>query len=527
MDLTLDATCPDCDGREIVIPSVLDEAVTRLRKIMDSGPGADMSLDQSHSTAETKVRRVLALFRAGVLPGGSLLLVGDDDLISVALLVVGEILGAPLVTRLGVVDVSSKILGYIREVTSQFDVRVETVRQDLRDPLADKLLGQFDAAMTDPPYTTEGARLFLSRAIEGLRPGAGRSIFFSFGSKGPTEMFEVQQEIMRLGLVTYSLIRNFNEYKGSGILGGTGFMQQLLTTHETKSSLKTSRYDGPLYTRDKRSRKRTYECVACGAIWAVGPGARWPSVGALRDNGCPECGGGPFKPGRLVAETSEEPASPAVTVPSNLVSWPHAEGVPPVRLTASSAPETLVASREGTEFAAYSEITDDILRDLSIKAAPYVVRPAGEADLDAIADFEVTIARNAFREDAVDNPERHRVRIARAMAKSRSGMYVACRPTEDGEQVVGWLWIALNQNSLTGAWFANFRSLATSPIEQQSEVAELLVATGLRYVANHDVQEVVGRTFIGNLAMRVLYRRFGFSPTHLKMERKLPVAGAQ
>ncbi|WP_420876596.1 MarR family transcriptional regulator, partial [Streptomyces griseoruber] len=64
MDLTLDATCRTCDGRELVIPEVLDEAVRRLRALMESGPAADMAIDQSHCTAETKVRRVLALLTA-------------------------------------------------------------------------------------------------------------------------------------------------------------------------------------------------------------------------------------------------------------------------------------------------------------------------------------------------------------------------------------------------------------------------------------------------------------------------------
>jgi predicted methyltransferase len=49
----------------------------------------------------------------------------------------------------------------------------------------------FDLVMTDPPYTPEGARLFLSRAVEGLRPGPGWSIAFSFGPKpGSTDEFQ-------------------------------------------------------------------------------------------------------------------------------------------------------------------------------------------------------------------------------------------------------------------------------------------------------------------------------------------------
>ncbi|MCF4138380.1 bis-aminopropyl spermidine synthase family protein [Streptomyces sp. Tue 6430] len=308
MDLTLDATCGTCEGRELVIPSVLDEAVRRLRALMESGPAADMTIDQSHCTPETKVRRVLALLAAGALPGGSLLLIGDDDLVSLAVAVVGDVLGAPIVERVTVVDISPEILAYIRKVSAGLGTPVETVEHDLRRPLPAGLHDGFDVAMTDPPYTPEGAGLFLSRAVEGLRPGPAHSIFFSFGGKSPDEMLEVQREIMALGLVTHGYIRNFNEYEGSGILGGVGFFQHLLTTTSTAS--RQSAYEGPLYTGDKRTRQREYECVACGARLRVGPGARWTSVAALRTDGCPQCGQGPFRPA-----ASSRPTSPKTRRP--------------------------------------------------------------------------------------------------------------------------------------------------------------------------------------------------------------------
>ncbi|MGC5342974.1 GNAT family N-acetyltransferase [Streptomyces sp. DT171] len=494
MDLSLDATCLDCGGREIVIPPVLDEAVRRLAEIMETGPGADMALDQSRCTPETKVRRVLALLRAGVLPGGSLLLVGDDDMVSLAVAVVGDVLGSPLVERLTVLDISPEILGHINEVAAGHEIRIDTVEHDLRRPIPDHLRDQFDVAMTDPPYTPEGARLFLSRAVEGLRPGAAHSVFFSFGAKNPNEMLEVQREILSLGLVTNGFIHNFNEYEGSGILGGSGFFQHLLTTSATESPLEAE-YGGPLYTRDKRSRQREYECVSCQARFPVGPGAEWTSVGALRANGCPRCGGGPFKPRQLVSmtEPGESPApeaAPPVASPESAPSAPAVpvQSLPPVRENARGA--------DG-----------------------FVVRSAGSDDLDTIASFETEIAKVSFGDDAIDDPQRHRARLGRAMQKSRAGMYVACDPSG---AVVGWLWMSINKNTMTSDQYANVRSLAVSPVERRTEVAELLIATGLDFADEHQVGEVTGRVYSGNLPMRALYEKFGFDVTHMAMRLRLP-----
>ncbi|MET8162901.1 GNAT family N-acetyltransferase [Streptomyces sp. NPDC005329] len=532
MDLSLDATCTTCDGRELVIPDVLDQAVRRLRALMESGPAADMAIDQSHCTAETKVRRVLALLTAGTLPGGSLLLIGDDDLVSLAVAVVGDVLGAPIVDRVTVVDISPEILDYIQKVSAGLGTRVETVQHDLRLPLPAELHGQHDVAMTDPPYTAEGARLFLSRAVEGLRPGPAHSVFFSFGGKSPDEMLEVQREIMGLGLVTNGFIRNFNEYEGSGILGGVGFFQHLLTTTSTAPTHE-GEFSGPLYTGDKRTRQREYTCVACDARLRVGPGARWTSVAALRDEGCPNCGKGPFRPGRLVpADDPTTPAGPPAEQPSaQAPQSPQVQQSPPVqqapavgatpaavRNPAAPAPASTPATPVGRTVGWRPPAGEDRAA-LAGRARPYVTRQADERDLPAIGRFEAEIARVSFGEDAIDDPARWESRLGRAMEKSKEGMIVADGP---GEEPVGWCWVSINQNAMTGDRYANFRSLAVSPVDNRSDVAELLLTAGLEFCLANGITEVVGRVHVGNVPMRTVYRKFGFDPTSLSMKLFLP-----
>ncbi|OQR65061.1 putative methyltransferase [Streptomyces maremycinicus] len=536
MDLSLDATCTTCDGRELVIPDVLDAAVRRLRALMESGPAADMAIDQSHCTAETKVRRVLALLTAGALPGGSLLLIGDDDLVSLAVAVVGDVLGGPIVERVTVVDISPEILDYIQKVSAGLGTRIETVRHDLRLPLPAELHAQHDVAMTDPPYTPEGARLFLSRAVEGLRPGPAHSVFFSFGGKSPDEMLEVQREIMGLGLVTNGFVRNFNEYEGSGILGGVGFFQHLLTTTSTAPSHE-GEFSGPLYTGDKRTRQREYTCVACDARFRVGPGARWTAVAALREEGCPNCGKGPFRPGRLVAAEDPTPPATAAPVPSPAPAPAPAVAPAPVvapapapaAAPASAAPASTPAPVPAPAAPAGRTVgwrppADEDRAGLAERSRPYVARQADERDLPAIGRFEAEIARVSFGEDAIDDPARWETRLGRAMEKSREGMIVAGGP---GEEPVGWCWVSINQNAMTGDRYANFRSLAVSPVDNRSDVAELLLTAGLEFCLAKGITEVVGRVHVGNVPMRTVYRKFGFDPTSLSMKLFLPEGAAK
>jgi predicted methyltransferase/DNA-directed RNA polymerase subunit RPC12/RpoP len=306
-DAGMDPTCTCCAGQGIQIPDELAPVVARLDDIMSAAPAVDMTLDQSHCTAETKVRRVLLMIRYGILPGPNLLLVGDDDLIGIAVALVSGALGRPLVQHLGIVDISTDVLDFSQDHLSDLGQRVDLVQQDLRQTLDERLTGRYEVAMTDPPYTVEGARLFLSRAVEGLRTGAGRSIIFSFGRKGPDEALAVQQAIGELGLTVEAMHRDFNEYRGAGVIGSRSDLRYLGSTDQSRAAI-TGDYRGLLYTADKRAADREFRCLDCGAQYIVGPGGQWPYIAALKEAGCPRCGGSRFRPLQLVRPEDRGPA---------------------------------------------------------------------------------------------------------------------------------------------------------------------------------------------------------------------------
>jgi GNAT superfamily N-acetyltransferase len=83
---------------------------------------------------------------------------------------------------------------------------------------------------------------------------------------------------------------------------------------------------------------------------------------------------------------------------------------------------------------------------------------------------------------------------------------------------VGWAWLSGRTNSLTGARYGNFRSLATADIPGRAEAAELLMAAVLRAADEAGYTHLTGKTHARNLGMRALYRKFGFEATHLTME---------
>jgi predicted methyltransferase len=288
----LAAACPTCARREIVVPPQLSEAVRELAALADACPPARVEIDQTHCTVETKVRRVLAMYEAGALVGRRVLLLGDDDLTSLALRQVVDQLGLGGTVRgLVIVDVDRAVLEYLRRGLRGASFPVECVQHDLREPLPRALRGTAETVFTDPPYTSPGAELFLSRAAEAAALHA--QVFLAFGPRRPSETLALQRTIAALGLTVRSLVRNFNEYLGAGALGGTSHLYELATTDEVRS-LVTGRYDGPLYTEDFRQPTRSYRCQVCRTSMLVGRGQRWETVVALKRDGCPQCGGTSF-----------------------------------------------------------------------------------------------------------------------------------------------------------------------------------------------------------------------------------------
>ncbi len=287
-----DVTCAECGGLGCCVPAELAGLAEVLERVADGAPQARPDLDQTHCTVATKLLRVLRMHDAGALDHKDIILLGDDDLVAVAITRFAELTGL----RLGsvtVVDTDPAVLGWIGSQAPPGSVRL--VEHDLREPLPDDLTGAFDVACTDPPYTVMGAELFLSRAVAALRDRPGGQVFFSFGARRPAEMLQTQRLIAELGLVLRSLTPNFNSYMGAGILAGSSHLYHLRTTDQA-APLVEGAYQGPLYTADGRGeRLRPYRCASCGSVYQVGK-PPWSTIAELKAATCASCGGSTFRP---------------------------------------------------------------------------------------------------------------------------------------------------------------------------------------------------------------------------------------
>jgi L-amino acid N-acyltransferase YncA len=165
----------------------------------------------------------------------------------------------------------------------------------------------------------------------------------------------------------------------------------------------------------------------------------------------------------------------------------------------------------------------------------YLIRQATAEDLDAIAGFEVEIAQTSFGDDAITDTSLHRKRVAGALGAAGEVTLVAVARPEPGTAPeaaagapVGWAWLSGRTNSLTGARYGNFRSLAVADVPGRSQIGELLLAAVLQAARAAGMRQLTGKVHARNTGMRALYRKFGFEATHLTMEKRdLDAAGRE
>ncbi|HLE49424.1 MAG TPA: bis-aminopropyl spermidine synthase family protein [Patescibacteria group bacterium] len=217
-----------------------------LNKYIDKRPEPVRGYDQFLATAETTARRSQILNWFEDVAGKRILLLGDDDFTSVA------IANTKKASAITVLDIDDRILENINVISKKEKFKIETARYDVKKSLPEKYQGKYDVVFTDPPYTTEGMKLFISRAIECLDPqNQAARIYFCYGNsdRAKERFVSVHGAITSMGLMVRWVFDKFNRYNKAESIGNTSSLYVCDVTQLTKPLIKQN-YAGKIYTAD-------------------------------------------------------------------------------------------------------------------------------------------------------------------------------------------------------------------------------------------------------------------------------------
>ena len=282
----LDAACPHCGGSAVAIGPGLQGELRLLRGLAEARPPVDWALDQSHATPATSLRRALLLHERGDLEGRSIIFMGDDDATSLAAGLLLRKSGGR--AQLTVLEYDQRLVQFLGRSAEPLCPSYTVHAFDLLWRLPESIQGRHDVALCDPPYTLPGLKLFVSRAIDALRPGAGRRIYLSYPRKSPDEALAAQRWLAERGLLVREAIRGFNRYHGASILANQSDMLLLETTSATSPDPGAEALSD-IYTYSHRTRESRYRCRSCGLEHTVGPRRDFVTIQDLKAAGCPGC----------------------------------------------------------------------------------------------------------------------------------------------------------------------------------------------------------------------------------------------
>ena len=141
------------------------------------------------------------------MKGKDILVLGDDDLVSIVLGLSG------LPKSITVVEIDKRLTGFIRETGEKYGFEVNVNDFDLRKPLPEIHVKRYDTFFTDPPETIRAADAFLGRGISALKePGSAGYFGFTRREASLTKWYDLQRLLLGYGIVITDIIHNFSEY---------------------------------------------------------------------------------------------------------------------------------------------------------------------------------------------------------------------------------------------------------------------------------------------------------------------------
>jgi N4-bis(aminopropyl)spermidine synthase len=222
-------------------------------------------LDHVSATPLTCLKRAIFLAKNYELGGATILLLGDHDLTSLALVQV-----APEVA-ITVVDSDERVLDYIETVSAQHGWTIRTLFADLRLGLPRSVMASCDLVFTDPPYTPEGMRLFLARGLESLRPTSSARLLccYGFSERHPALGLKVQSVLYDLRLATEGVLPHFNRYRGAEAIASSAALYICRPTRRSLPAAQALRVDPRIYTQGKSAAETTMTALPHGVVDTV------------------------------------------------------------------------------------------------------------------------------------------------------------------------------------------------------------------------------------------------------------------
>ncbi|MGB9749396.1 MAG: bis-aminopropyl spermidine synthase family protein [Caldisericia bacterium] len=202
--------CDRCKGRRVFDNlNLWGDLIKEYDEITKKRPLPTNVYDQGVIDNESALSRFLYMLSRGDLFKKKIIILGDDDLMSILFSLSG------IVDEVTVLEIDERLVNFINIIKKEKNLKnIEAYVYDARDPIDDIFKNRFDTFFTDPVETVEGLLIFVSRMVEALK-GDRCSGYFGLTSieSNIDKWLRIQKSLNEMNLVITDIIRNFSYYK--------------------------------------------------------------------------------------------------------------------------------------------------------------------------------------------------------------------------------------------------------------------------------------------------------------------------
>ncbi|MCY3620375.1 MAG: bis-aminopropyl spermidine synthase family protein [Gammaproteobacteria bacterium] len=249
--------------------------LSKLGKVLADRPSPIWQLDHVPATTETLWRRAAYMHSTFNLRDAAVLIVGDQDMTSIALALISPS------TDIVVVDIDERLLSFIHSARHALGLRIRPVFSDLRIAFPRSLLQHCHLAFADPPYTEEGLRLFLQRAVQSLVKGEPTRILlaYGFGDRQLANAYKAQSVIHSLRLVQHAMLPDFHHYEGAQAIGSRSDLYVLEPTSRSFAASREVKEASAIYSKGREGRNVSIRSLPSELLDALPEPIDWLLVG--------------------------------------------------------------------------------------------------------------------------------------------------------------------------------------------------------------------------------------------------------
>ncbi|MEM1586599.1 MAG: bis-aminopropyl spermidine synthase family protein [Candidatus Bathyarchaeia archaeon] len=198
--------CGECEGKGITFNGGFKEVAEKFSSIVKDRPQPDANFFQGYMRERDVIFRAALMHYYNDLTDKSIILIGDDDLLSVALALTG------LPSRILVLDIDMRLGEYLDKICGKHGLNIKFQQYDVSDPLPKNLIGKFDVFSSEPLETLSGLKAFLSRGVACLNEGGAGYVGLSTAEASPRKWKALEIMLLRMNCVITDIIRDFSKY---------------------------------------------------------------------------------------------------------------------------------------------------------------------------------------------------------------------------------------------------------------------------------------------------------------------------